>query len=403
MLFRVLNAAAYFLSGFVPRDRNKLMFGAWMGRRYADNPKYLMRYLATHNSTLDLVWCGHEDIRPYLPRDGAVRFVRYGSLSALSEMVTAGACFVTHGFCDLSPFNLFRGATRVYVGHGMAIKHMGSPDRPISNRILMRLRELFRNAGSFDHYVAVSDEHRRKLLHEYTTNNIVPEQILDIGQPRVDFLVKARETGEAARIRERFFASQGLRMSRKLVTYMPTFRDNHENVFSFAALTGEERRSMESILERHDALLVEKTHFRDASITSVSGSDTPTRIRRLDERGIDAQELLLATDLLVTDYSGCYLDYLVLDRPIVHFAYDYNYYLHEDRGLFFELTAVAGGPIATDITQLCACLETDLSRPDSNRHRRDVVRTRYIEFERGHSCRELTRILFEEGSCQPRA
>ena len=68
---------------------------------------------------------------------------------------------------------------------------------------------------------------------------------------------------------------------------------------------------------------------------------------------IDTQELLLMTDLLVTDYSGCYVDFLMLDRPILHFAYDRQYYEKADRGLYFNLDEVAGGAIVGDFETLC--------------------------------------------------
>ena len=49
---------------------------------------------------------------------------------------------------------------------------------------------------------------------------------------------------------------------------------------------------------------------------------------------------MAASDILVTDYSSCFFDFLILDRPIIHFLYDYDYYKEKDRGLYYEKEGV---------------------------------------------------------------
>lgn len=48
-------------------------------------------------------------------------------------------------------------------------------------------------------------------------------------------------------------------------------------------------------------------------------------------------------DLLITDYSSIYLDYLLLDRPIVFFAYDLEHYVERDRALYFTYESMTPG------------------------------------------------------------
>jgi CDP-glycerol glycerophosphotransferase len=398
MTFRIVNAVLYWLSGLVPRDRKKVLFGAWMGHRYADNPKYLLLYLAEHDPGLKLVWCGHESVRARLPRETRIRFVQYGSPRALLEVLTAGSCFVSHGFRDVSRFNLLRGCVLTYLGHGLAIKHMGSVDRPLKSRIWTAVRRILRQAESFDYYVAVSAEHRRKLMKENAANNIRPEAILDIGQPRVDFLLRATSDSRLADLRRRFLAELQLPDVRVVISYMPTFRDKAAVNFSFAGLSGEHLSQVESLLQRYDAIILEKNHFRDAIGGPAAAGSNSTRIVRLDEsRVVDTQELLLSTDLLITDYSGCYLDYLILDRPVVHFAYDRSYYTQADRGLYFHLDAIAGGPVVERIEDLLQALEDNLRDPNREGARRADVRRKLIEYERGVSSIELARLVAGSG------
>jgi CDP-glycerol glycerophosphotransferase len=393
MLFRLLNTFLYFLSGFGRRDPNKAVFGAWMGHRFADNPKYFLRYLSTRDHAYELIWCGREEARASFPQDLRARFVRYGSFAALRQLLTCGHCFVSHGFRDVGPFNLLRKASLTYLGHGLALKHMGSRDRPLRSRLLAALRRLWRHADGFSHMVAVSARHRAKILLEYATNNVLPEKILDCGQPRVDFLLQA-DAAQEAEIRRRLLSTSGSAEGQRIVAYLPTFRDRGGRGFSFAELSGLERRRIEELLGAFDAVLLEKAHFAAPAAPWSAGDGQAMRVHRLDSAEVDTQELLLAADLLITDYSGCYLDFLVLDRPVLHFAYDRATYVTSDRGLYFDLEEVAGGDVAETFDDLLASLEADLREPSRNRARRLRVRQCLLEYERGTASEEIAwRIL----------
>jgi CDP-glycerol glycerophosphotransferase len=395
VLLRFLKLLLYFASGFAPRNRRRVLFGAWMGQKFADNPKFLLLHLVSERPELELIWCGHEQVRSQLPPDLRVQFVRYGSVAALKAMLTCGACFVTHSARDVGRFNLLRGAVLVYLGHGLAVKHMGARDRPMASATLTSIRQVLRSPNSFSYYISASDEHRDKLLLEYGANNIRPEHILGVGQPRVDYLIDAVRSGKAAAERKRFFEEHNLPRAKSMITYMPTFREAGPT-FSFAELAGERLTQLESLLADFDAILVEKSHFRGANLDAVSPRSQvqASRIVRLSAGGsIDTQELLLATDLLITDYSGCYFDFLMLDRPILHFTYDHEFYAHRERGLYFDLETVAAGPVVSDCSQLLAEIAENLRNPARHASRRERVRNRFFEHERGVSCRQIVRLL----------
>ena len=52
---------------------------------------------------------------------------------------------------------------------------------------------------------------------------------------------------------------------------------------------------------------------------------------------------LAAADMLITDYSSCFFDYLITNRPIIHYLYDYDYYVKEDRGVYYDVMDVVAG------------------------------------------------------------
>ncbi|WP_415528000.1 CDP-glycerol glycerophosphotransferase family protein, partial [Dellaglioa algida] len=69
-------------------------------------------------------------------------------------------------------------------------------------------------------------------------------------------------------------------------------------------------------------------------------------------QSVDTQELLLLADVLITDYSSIYVDFILQDKPVVHYLYDKNYYINNDRGVYGKFENQVVGPIVMDIDRL---------------------------------------------------
>jgi len=68
---------------------------------------------------------------------------------------------------------------------------------------------------------------------------------------------------------------------------------------------------------------------------------------------------------LITDYSSCFIDFMLTDKPMISFAYDLDHYAEVERGLFYELEHVFPGPVCRDFTALEQALENSLAPPDA--------------------------------------
>ena len=71
----------------------------------------------------------------------------------------------------------------------------------------------------------------------------------------------------------------------------------------------------------------------------------------------DIQELLLVSDVLITDYSSLFFDYAVLRRPMLFFTYDLENYRDVLRGFYLDFESEAPGPLLTTNHQLVAALK----------------------------------------------
>jgi CDP-glycerol glycerophosphotransferase len=103
---------------------------------------------------------------------------------------------------------------------------------------------------------------------------------------------------------------------------------------------------------------------------------------------LDAQTLLGAADILITDYSSCFFDYMIRNKPIIHFAYDYDYYKNQDRGLYYEIGEVAAGSVAYCQQDLFRAVEDNLIS-DVEHQRREKVREKFITYESPDSCKQI--------------
>lgn len=60
----------------------------------------------------------------------------------------------------------------------------------------------------------------------------------------------------------------------------------------------------------------------------------------------EEKDLLLLADVLITDYSSIMIEYALLNKPIIFYPYDYEYYVKEERGFYFDYMDTVPGPIA---------------------------------------------------------
>ena len=116
---------------------------------------------------------------------------------------------------------------------------------------------------------------------------------------------------------------------------------------------------IQTLCEKWDFYFVIKKHFYHKE--EKEAIEKYSRILDVSNQVYDTQELLLETDILITDYSSIYIDFMLLNRPILFYAYDYEQYLQEDRQMYFIYDEVTPGPIVKDGGQLVDALEQSLS------------------------------------------
>ena len=104
------------------------------------------------------------------------------------------------------------------------------------------------------------------------------------------------------------------------------------------------------------------------------------------------QELMLLADILITDYSSIMIEFGLLNKPIVFFAYDLDNYLSNERGFYLNYKNDLPGPIVHTTEELIECIEkgVDTSNLDS------FLKTQFDEID-GNSSKRVVDFALKEG------
>lgn len=232
--------------------------------------------------------------------------------------------------------------------HGTPLKTLG---RDIRNGF-MDHRNAARNFLHATHMIAPNEFTAKCLVDKYDVTGIFAGKLAVTGYPRVDATLRASER-ERLELRRHL----GIEDGKKVVLYAPTWRG------SLGALEETSSVDVPGVM-RQLATLDCVPLYRGHALTSPAGT-----AGFLDEWAvpddIPTNDLLAVVDVLITDYSSIFFDFMATGRPIVYFAYDLNEYSSE-RGLYFDLESLPGRVCAETaglLTEVSAALHEEGS-PD---------------------------------------
>lgn len=366
----ILELLLHYCSFLFLRDKNLAVFGAWGGSRYCDNPKYLMLYFL-EKTNIKCVWVGNVTLYSEMPIHSNFRFVKKGSLLAVCILLRAKYWFFCHSLGDLINWNISGGATKVNLWHGIPLKWMGvrtpyagqKSDSPKS--FLKRCRHIIyqRLCPPSNWWTISSSTTMSKIMVESFPECYTHQRIVERGTPRNDFLIRNVSNLELiAKLRKKYENLLGIPPNKRIVMYMPTWRMQNNNVFTFCGLDVKCRQQLLDVLKKNNAILIEKHHhetFRKQDIKMLR-EDNILVIPPTLQNVIDPQEFYLITDILISDYSSATLDYALLKRPCIHFIYDYEEYICHDSGLAYDLLSVATGPCVKSVDELIKVIDNSL-------------------------------------------
>lgn len=334
-LLYLLWLPVWWLQKLMPRRRNLWILGGWYGLKYSDNSKCLFEYLSRNRASVDAVWMTwSEELHSRLSSEG-LNVVKASSLKGVWLHLRAKYVIYSSGKNDVNPW-FINGAIVVNTWHGAPMKKIGQDDiygyDRTKDRVIRLLFPWIREYG-ITATVSTSDVFTPLMQSAF---QLPPERVLCTGYPRNDLFFRSDSHPLVKKWNDLFS------IPRKIF-YLPTFRDHSGNFRPFANY-GFDESKMHAFLESTGSLLISKGHYIDKQLEAPSGS---SRIIHLNDSDVDDLNFVLKdADILITDYSGVYFDFLITGKPVLFSPFDIADYLAGHRELYFDYNSIACGPVA---------------------------------------------------------
>ncbi|MER5520967.1 bifunctional glycosyltransferase family 2 protein/CDP-glycerol:glycerophosphate glycerophosphotransferase [Streptomyces sp. NPDC002763] len=354
-----------------PLDESLAVYCAYWGRGYTCNPAAIhatARQLAPRLRSVFLVEAGQEHTVPEDVEYAVIGSRRYWQVLARAKYLVNNANFA-EGVVKRP------GSVHLQTQHGTPLKKMGV-DQSTYPVVAARSGSFTKLLGRVDRWDFNLSANRHSTQ---TWERAFPGsyEALEYGYPRNDVYYTA-SGHDVVRVRR----SLGVPDGRTAVLYAPTHRDHHTGFE-----TGLDLEAFCEAAGENVVVLLRAHYFYDRGAFAGTGRVIDVTAHR------SAEDVCLAADALITDYSSIMFDYANLDRPIVVYADDWEVY-RETRGVYFDLMAEPPGPVARTPEELARIFREGSHRSPESKRLRAEFRARFCQFDDGLAAERVVRRVF---------
>ena len=376
-IFYIIKSLIYLFSRILPKDENIWLFGAWFGEKYADNSKYLFEYVNKNLPSVRAIWLTkNESVYELLSKKGYEVYYTY-SILGYYYASRAAISFVSTSFDDV---NVFLPTPLVfYLGHGIPLKKLVYDDKinyksePEKGFQLLRFFFPFiREPKDYDYVLASSEADAKNLSSAFRVDK---KNVPILGLPRNDRIKKAK--------------LNELRTKTDLkVIYLPTHRkEGSENFFQIFL---EDIELINQKLNDLNTDLFIKFHYYHDS----QEFENYSNIHFLEND--DIYDIINDFDILITDYSSVYFDFLLSEKPIIFFPFDYEDYIKSDRELYYNYDEVTPGPKCLTWVEVVEWIRKFKANPDLYLEERKSIKRKFHKYEDSKSSERTVSYVYRE-------
>lgn len=317
MLKRILRQLWWMICFFLPIQKNKIVISNCYGRGYGDNPKYIVDELLKAKRNLKIVWIikNIEEVN-LLPKD--IEICEVNTLKCIHHLSTAKIWID-----NFRKFFKYKKKKQIYIQtwHGFALKR-------IEKDVADHLGEAYvKGAIKDSKYTDIIISDSQFMTSLYQKSFWYDGDVVEWGSPRNDIIIHPREE-LYKKVRDYF----GLSEDKKIVLYAPTFRADHSTEpynIDYDKLRASCKKRFGKdfvvLVRLHPNIMYkcEFLKFKEGEIVNAT-------------HYADMQELLVASDICITDYSSLMFDFALSHKPCFQFATDIESY-KKDRNFYFEI------------------------------------------------------------------
>lgn len=313
----------YPLSKLIPIRKKHWVFGSDFGNMYREGSKYLMEYMLEHHPDYTCTFIArNKDVVQEL-RNKGIPVESNNSLRGIWKIMIADAVFTTQTISDVLYAYKKKGRKFFYLVHGQPFKcAMAMLPQSYVRDLVDRQNSLMRFVRKFEIGQIIKVGYRLSdvtfvsATSEFTAQFLRKEwpsvEIKILGMPRNDALFRSERMKK-----EKWF--KGIE-GKTVIAYMPTHRKY--GVGDISPIPFVENKEAQEWMRQHNVVFLVKQHPNMVNRQKYHENEQSDVIIDISKMGFDPQVVIYHTDVLITDYSSVWMDYLLLKRPLLFYFYD---------------------------------------------------------------------------------
>lgn len=319
LIYEMKTRLIFIFFGRKPIENKKIVITAMQGTRYGDNPYYISEVLRQSNNGYDIVWLLKESVEDQV--DKGIRRVNYDdTFASIKELATAHVWID----CNMKYSGFIKRKKQIYIQtwHGSyGLKKIGFD---LGDKIsLIDKRNMLYNSKRTDIMLSNSQKTTEIYKRAFGYNG----EMIEKGSPRNDMLLNDNPDIDL-KVRKYFGLSEDI----NIVLYAPTYR----NDYSTDSMKLDFYRLKHSLENRFGGtwVILIRLHYKNMC-EAKDFIKYDEWLKNATDYGV-MQELLVASRVLVTDYSSCMFDFATTKKTCFIYASDLEKYNH-DRGNYFAM------------------------------------------------------------------
>lgn len=368
----------------MPIRRDWVFIESFFGKSYSDSPKYLYEYLQkTRGDKYRYIWVLNKK-SPALAKSGKHTRVK---MNSLRYVYYASRCGYRIFNVRQPAWNTKRpGVVFLETWHGTPLKKLAFDMDDITSASQSHKTLFYKHSREWNYLISANrfstDVFERAFVFDR-------EKILEYGYPRNDILYAENRDEIAMEVKKELGIPEG----KRVILYAPTWRDNQfydrgKYKFTLALDLGRLQKEFGD-----NSVVLLRTHYYIADILDLTEYEGFVYNGSQYE---DVSRLYLASDICITDYSSVFFDFANLKRPILFYAYDFDEYADEIRGMYMDMEKELPGPILRTNDAVVEALHNMDAITETYKTRYEEFYERFCSVDDGHASERVIEKVFGE-------
>ena len=336
--FKLLYSIYYYIGSlginimkiFIKPQDNLILFVSFGGKKFDDSPRAIYEKMINDSrfGEYTFVWAFNKPEKLEIARGRKIKIDTF----EYYVMALKARCWITNSTIERG-LN-FKGKNTFYFNtwHGTPIKKMGSDIDSSNKSFKSKVKE-----WEVDRMTAQGNFEADIFSRVFNINR---EKFIPIGLPRNDVLHNYTDD-----MKPKILSKLGINEDKKVILYAPTFReydrDTQMNCIIDIPIDFNKWKSKLGT----EYIILFRAHYEVAKKLDID----KYRDFVIDVSNYPVlNELMIVSDMLISDYSSIFFDYSILNKPMISFTYDYEKY-SKNRGMYFDIRKqLLGGSISED-------------------------------------------------------